>query len=387
LQNKKKESIFRNLDWPIVLLALGLVLFGFVAIANATLQPLTGDEQSLADIFEKVNWPTLRSQMLFFGIGTAGAVAICCFDIHLFGRFSNALMALAVLLLALVLTQPPINNSRSWFKITETMTFQPSEVGKLALIVALAHRMSRGEKPPSRVIDLLKLLPWLLVPVGLIAIQPDYGSALVYTFTFIGMLFMSGMSIKLFIGFLSSCALTVVPLWFLMPARAQERILVFLNLSSSSASVYQTEHARIAVGSGQFWGKGFFTKGALSQLNYVPEKHNDFIFSVTAEAIGFFGCVLLVAAFALLFWRMLRVASVAQDRYTRLIVSGVVSMMLFHVFENIAMNIGLMPVTGIPLPFISAGGSNLITNLMAIGLVLNAKLRKPPKGVFDLPAP
>jgi len=172
-------------------------------------------------------------------------------------------------------------------------------------------------------------------------------------------------------------AASLVPIWFVLSDYQRDRVLDFLdptrNLSGSGFNVY---YAKTAAGSGRIWGKGLFQEGALSQLDYVPEKHTDFIFSVTAEAVGLVGSVLIVLAFILVLLRIIRVARTGRDSFGSMLCVGVCSMLFFHIFENICMNIGLMPVTGIPLPFLSYGGSAMWANLIGIGLVLSVAMRR-----------
>lgn len=157
----------------------------------------------------------------------------------------------------------------------------------------------------------------------------------------------------------------------------QERILSFLDPSrDTSGTGYQVRYSKIAVGSGQVTGKGLFQEGAISQLDFVPEKHTDFIFSVTAESVGFVGCMFIIALYFVLILRLFYLAYKVTDRFGSLVIAGVASMLLFHIFENIGMTIGIMPVTGIPLPFLSYGGSSMLANMAAIGFVLNVVKRQ-----------
>jgi len=182
---------------------------------------------------------------------------------------------------------------------------------------------------------------------------------------------------KLFAGILMTGAISAVPVWFIIGDDRRNRVLTFLDPSRDTAGAgYQVMHSKIAIGSGQLMGQGLFREGGFSQLDFVPVKSSDFIFSVTAESVGFVGSMVLLALFIMLLMRMLMLSATLTDKFSKLVVAGVLFMMLFHVFENIGMTIGLMPVTGIPLPFISYGGSSMWANLIAMGLVFNVAMRR-----------
>ncbi len=367
-----------SFDWPLLVMMLALMLFGFVAIANATCKPVTDEVSTLAGSLKYIDWYYPRMQMYWAAAGVALMVVVLLVDYRYIQNIAWVIFAVLVLLLAAVLMQPAQRgDNRAWFKIGSVRTFQPSEIGKLAIIVVLASRLAKIGKPITRLWEFITLLPYIVVPVGLIVLQKDVGTMLVYVAIFFGMLFASGINMRLFIGIIAVTALILVPLWFIMGDFRQQRILNFLYPERDvQDSGYNVKQAIIAIGSGQWLGKGLFQRGAFAQLNYVPEKHTDFVFSVTAEALGFVGAIGLVVVFVVFMWRMLHIASTTSDRFGNLIIVGVVSMLLFHTFENIGMNIGITPVTGIPLPFISYGGSNLWTNMIATAFVLNVGLRR-----------
>ena len=223
------------------------------------------------------------------------------------------------------------------------------------------------------------------MPLLLVLRQPDWGTAMVYIAIVAGMLFAAGLDWRFGVVGVSGFLASIPLLWnFVLNEFQRERVLVFLDPSRDlQGSGLQVLKSRVAIGSGGLFGKGFFQEGALSQLDYIPEKHNDFIFAVAGETMGFVGCLVIVALFLVLILRMMQQAGRARDRFGMLVIVGVVSMFLFHIFENIGMTIGLMPVTGIPLPFLSYGGSNMLTNMIAVGLVLNIAMRRelhPPHG-------
>jgi rod shape determining protein RodA len=254
---------------------------------------------------------------------------------------------------------------------------QPSEVAKIALIVTLAWDLSKKERGIRKIGELIIVLVKVMIPLVLILMQPDLGTALVYIFITAVMLVASGTR-GILLGLLTGAGVfAVIPMWTFVFEDAQKtRILTFLDPSLDPlGSGYNVIHSKTAIGSGQMAGKGFFNPSALSQLNYIPVQRSDFIFAVTGETLGFWWSAVIILVFAALILRMMILAHRTQDRFGSFLIIGVASMMFFHIFENIGMSIGLMPVTGIPLPFFSYGGSSMITNMLGIGLVEGVYLR------------
>lgn len=219
----------------------------------------------------------------------------------------------------------------------------------------------------------------MALPLFLIVIQPDVGTALVYIAIYAGLLFASGTDYKIIIGILCVAVLLLVPAWYILETSDSfrvDRIQVWLDPTyDQNGAGMQTTNARIALGSGGLWGKGLFAEGNFAALNYIPDDHTDFIFAIVGETFGLVGASVMVLMFLAMLVRMMVLSMRAQDAFGSYIIIGVMSMMLFHVFENIAMVIGLMPVTGIPLPFVSYGGSNYLTNIIGVGLVINVAMR------------
>lgn len=314
-----------------------------------------------------------------------------------------------VSLVAVLIIGRVVMGAQRWLNIGE-ISFQPSEFGKMALIFMLAYYFSRpsvvsplaagagssgaqarcgipsGRKGFmsfysavaasnvfSEAIFPLLLTLFLAAPVLL---QPDLGSAIVYVFIFFAVAFLAGASLKYIFG-LSAAGLALFPIfWHFLRGYQKSRLLVFLdpNIDPLGAG-YTVIQSKIAVGSGHLFGKGWMA-GTQGQLNFLAERHTDFIFSVIGEELGFAGSALLLALYGVLIAAILRTAELAKDTFGRLVCAGVASMIFFHVFVNIAMNAGFSPVVGLPLPFISYGGSSLVVNLAAVGIVLNIAQQK-----------
>jgi rod shape determining protein RodA len=218
-----------------------------------------------------------------------------------------------------------------------------------------------------------------LVPVILAALQPDWGTAFVYICILVGILFASRISLKYVLTGLGLITVVApIAYYFLMNDDQRSRIIVFLNpeAADSSAEAYQVTQSKLAIGSSGLTGKGLFKEGSLASLDYVPDRHTDFIFAVTVEAVGFIGGLILILLYFTLILRALYIATKARDKFGYLMVVGVVAMFTFHVIENIGMTMGVLPITGIPLPFMSYGGSSMLTNMIAFGIVLNVSMRR-----------
>ena len=298
-------------------------------------------------------------------------------DYHNVGEYTAWIYWINIALLLLVLlTNSDIRGMVGWFKFGDR-TFQPSEVAKIAIIITLAKMVSdrtKGKEGITHFRDIIWIVLSFLLPFGLILMQPDFGTAIVYAAIFFGILFMAKTSLKI-IGTIFGVGLLLIPAtWFLLKPDQQQRITDFFNPATNAYS--QVNQAKIAIGSGQLTGKGFVSTGILGHLGFVPDDHTDFIFSVTIEPIGFIGGVILILLYFTLIFRTLYLAIKAKDDFGKCIVIGVACMTLFHVFENIGMNMGVMPVTGIPLPLFSYGGSNMLANMIAFGLVLNVNMRR-----------
>lgn len=375
------KNMWKNFDWILVIIIFTLVGYSLISIINVTASPFTGDEVSFSEILENLNFDSAGYQGIFFLIGIGVMFAVLLVDYTNMKHFVDYVYWVCIaLLVAVFLFGSEQRGTTGWFMIGDR-GFQPAEFGKIAMILILARVIAdKTEGHENGITHFRQIIPALwrvILPVVLIMMQPDFGTAMVYIFIFIIMLFMAKTNWKIFAIFLVAAAIILPIIWFSMADWQRTRIFTFLDPEYGSAGEgLQVEQAKMAIGSGQMFGKGLFAPGSLSQLDYVPEKHNDFIFAVTVEAFGFIGGFLIIALYALLCIRTFMLSLRAKDDFGAYIIIGVMAMTLFHVIENIGMNIGVLPVTGIPLPFFSYGGSNMIVNCIAYGMVLSVDIRR-----------
>ena len=356
-----KSRVFRNLDIPLVVLTLITAVFGLIMIYS------TGGTSCLV----------VQSVALLLGIG-GSAVLIAFADYRYLAQISRYLYLAVTVLLILVLI-PGVgalrNGARSWFALGP-VNIQPSEFAKIVFILAFANCLSEQENGINQPKTLLKLLAIFGIFVVLILIQPDFGTASVFFCMALMMLFVAGLNWKFLLGGLGALAVVCPVLWFFVLKDYQKaRILtVFHPEADPSGSGYHLIQSKTAIGSGKFFGTGLF-QGSSQVNNLLPERHTDFIFSAICEELGTIGAIVAIVLLVWIIVRCIIVGRNARDSLGTYICMGVAGMLIFQVFENIGMCLGLFPVTGITLPFFSYGGSSLLTTLLCIGLVLNVKWR------------
>jgi rod shape determining protein RodA len=296
-------------------------------------------------------------------------------------RWRNWIYAFALLLLVLTLV-PHVGagnatvGANRWIDLRVTR-LQTSELAKLLLCLSLAGVLAEGTALRHRLRFVVLCVAYVLVPTALVFLQPDLGTALVFGAILISMLVVWGIRLP-HLGVLAGAGvfaavlvLRILPTFGIQVLKDYQlqRLTVFLDPERDPLHTgYQLTQSKISIGSGMFTGKGYL-QGTQTHLNFLPEHHTDFIFAVIGEELGFLGGMLLVGLFAIIVWRAFRIARLSEDMYGRLIATGIAGMLVFQVFVNIGMTIGIMPVTGIPLPFVSFGSSSLVVNLMAIGVL------------------
>ncbi|MCR5346983.1 MAG: rod shape-determining protein RodA [Fretibacterium sp.] len=350
-----KEDI-AFLDRPMIGCVLVLVLWGIVCIYSAGAGSL-GQGGELA--VKQTLW-------LFLGCLALIVVMIAGHNRLLDAAYFIYGLTLLILLFTPFLA-PKVKGAQSWIPIAG-FRFQPSELAKISLILMMSKFLSRY--PPLTFRTFLAGLGVMAVPVLLVLLQPDAGSALVYVVISLGMLLAAGAPLR-YLGGLIGAGAAFLPFVILFGLREYQRmrLLVFIDpMRDPLGAGYNVIQSRIAVGSGGFWGKGFMM-GMQSKLRFLPEPHTDFIFSVCSEEFGFVGDVLLLILFAVLFCRIIGAGARSRDPRCRIFVAGVAMWIWVQMFESIGMSIGLMPVTGLPLPFLSYGGSALLSLFIVLGLV------------------
>jgi rod shape determining protein RodA len=313
-------------------------------------------------------------QIVWVVVGAAAYAAASAFDYRRLRELTPWLYAAMILLLVAVhLVGRSALGARRWLSIA-AFPLEPSELSKLLLVLVLAAYLSRWDRLSWRVFAGALLL--VAPPAALILTQPDLGTTIVFTAVLVGMLFLGGAR-PVQLGALATAAVVALPLLpHLLHGYQQRRLEIFLNPSSDPLGAgYNLLQARIAIGAGGLLGQGWL-HGLQGQLGFVPERATDFVFAIFAEEFGLLGCLVLLGMFGALMIRLLGSAAVAPDRFGALIAGGVFAMLFVQVVENVGMNIGLLPIAGIPLPLISYGGSAMITTMAALGLVQSVTLRR-----------
>lgn len=316
------------------------------------------------------------TQSIAFVIGLVLMVILTFFDYEQYEGMIKYIAAAAILLLVAVLFVGQAGDwgAKSWIRIG-SVGIQPAELAKVCFIITFSYHLERIHEKINKPLVLLGLIAHAAVPVGLIMLQPDMGSAMVFIFIFIIMIFTAGLSYKYIIpaGVLGIASLPVI--YSLLSEFQKDRIKVFFNPESDPLyRGYNVIQSKIAVGAGRLFGCGYL-KGTQTQLEFLPTKHTDFIFSVICEEFGLIGAMVIILMLILLILRCIKTAKNSNTLFGKYICVGVAAMFIFHTAENCGMCIGLTPVTGIPLPFISYGGTSLMTYMIAVGLVMSVSYR------------
>ncbi|GAW93326.1 rod shape-determining protein RodA [Calderihabitans maritimus] len=371
-----ERRLLRNLDY----LFIGNIIF----ILAASLVVLTSASSNVTS--DPLYFVKKQLVWIIFGIFAAGVMAAINYaQLVNYTRFlyvANLLMLLAVLFIG-----KEAKGAERWIQLGPFL-FQPSEFSKIILIVTLAHFLEQRKGKLERLRDLLPAFVHVGIPMLFIMKQPDLGTSLVLMAILFGMLYIAGARPALLIGIIAAGIAVILLALFLhyqfglpIPLKDYQlmRLVVFLNPYNDGqggrGAGYHIIQSQVAIGSGHIWGKGW-NRGSQVQLNFLPEHHTDFIFSVVGEEFGFIGAVFLLSLYFSLLYRAMKIALNAKDVFGVLLVTGVVSMFAFHILVNVGMTIGVMPITGLPLPLFSYGGSSMLTNMLALGLVLSVNLRR-----------
>lgn len=361
---KIKKRSFKRLDFTLLLTVLLICIYGIVMIHSATLTIPKSKH--------------VKVQTVATIIGFIAILIVILLDYQFLGNMHIPIYIVSV---GLLLATHFFGfgsakwGSDSWLKIGPVV-FQPAEFAKVGLIIFLSKYIDDNKHSINEPLTLIKILVLAMIPIGLIAIQPDFGTSVVFVFFLAVMLFAAGLDWK-YIGAAFTVGIISLPLlWFSLKPYQRRRIFSFLDPESDpSGSAYQSIQAKIAIGSGKVFGRGIYS-GPQTQYGYLPEKQTDFIFAVIGEELGFVGGAILIILYFIMLYRLIKIARDSKDTFGSLMVIGFTAMFLIHIWENIGMTIGLMPVTGIPLPFMSYGGTFQLINLVCIGIALSVGSKK-----------
>ncbi|MFQ6014924.1 MAG: rod shape-determining protein RodA [Anaerolineae bacterium] len=358
-------KIWRHFDYVLVMVAILLITYGVIMINSAA--PMAESEGLMSNFVTR--------QIMHGLLGLALMVLVALIDYHLLENVARLIYVLALLSLGVVFILGRIyGGAQRWIDFG-LFPFQPSEFSKVLLVVVLAKYLADREGEGQRFYHILISIIIVAVPMILIYLQPDLGTALALAIIWLGMMLMVGIRLR-YLLLVGAAGISLLPLiWLNLEDYMRHRIMIFLDPGKDPLGAgYNTLQARIGIGAGGWFGQGYMN-GTQSQLYFLRVRHTDFIFSVLAEELGFAGAIILFTLFALLLWRILRAASLARDTFGRLVTTGIACFLFFQILVNLAMNLGLLPVTGIPLPLVSYGGSSLITVLIGLGLTESVVMR------------
>lgn len=365
-----RNKLLKNTEWAVLIVSIILFIIGTVALFSAT------QTTELEEFKKQIRW---------FVVSIPFLILAMTIDYNIIVKFSPLLYVVSIGMLVGVLFTEPINGASSWFKIGESFTFQPSEIAKVAVILFMAFILNKlqikGRKEINKIWKLLIYFILVGIPILLIIKQPDYGTAMAFITALLCMLFVSGLDRKYIILAVVAIVIAAPIVYTHLPAHALSRIDSFLHpendIRGASYNMYQS---KLAIGAGQVFGMGLL-KGNQTQLGFLYPKTTDFIFAVIGEELGFVATVSIVILYIVLITKAVFIAKTAKDNIGSYIAIGIAGIFLFYMVENIGMTIGLLPITGVPLPFVSYGGSSLITNFICIGLLLNISSRRQ-KAIF-----
>ena len=364
----------RHIDWVLIAISIVLSVVGLFLLYSATSQTL---RQGGFDPFDRVN-----KQAITMVLGAGVAIALACVDYRFWKIYAGFIYIGSIASLILVRV-PGLGSTDStgtaqrWFQLGP-LQITPSEFTKLAIIITLGAVLANIRTPEPTLRDLVKVLVLAAVPLALVFLGPDIGTSIGIAAIVVGMLIVAGTKLRhlLVLSVVGVIAIALVFQTGAIEEFQKERITAFLDRQSVSSDVrYNLDQSLIAVGSGGLLGKGYL-QGLQTNLDYVPEQHTDFIFTVAGEEFGFVGALAVLALYALLLWRSIRIAWLAKDPFGTYVAAGIASMFAIQMFVNVGMVIGIMPITGIPLPFLSYGGTSILVSFAAIGMLESIHMRR-----------
>jgi rod shape determining protein RodA len=364
-------SLVRRLDWVLIGSVAALIAYGLWAIADITRHDVTGNAHYY-----------VTRQAVYAAIGVLCLVAAVLVDPEVYRTRWRVIFGGTCFLIAIVLLTGPIRGSKRWLDLG-FFRFQPSEFGKVLFVLALAGFLAERSRRLNEPRTTLTAVGLALLPIFLVFLQPDFGSALVYCAALGAVLLVAGTPWTHLGALAAAAAAVAVLLLGVLPAAGVpvlkqyqvDRLTGFLNPASDpGGTTYNITQSKNAIGAGQLRGRGP-NNATQTTLNFLPEHHTDFVFASLAEERGFFGAAFLLMLYLLVVWRGLRIVTLAREPFSAIVAGGVVIALLFQIFVNVGMTMGIAPITGIPLPFVSVGGSSMIANLIAVGLLLSIHIR------------
>lgn len=364
------KKLLKNTEWAILIVSVILTIIGLVALFSAT---------------QSTEYEEFRKQIQWVIISIPFLILASLIDYNVIIRFSTLAYIILIGLLIGVLFTEPISGARSWYKFSDAIAFQPSEIGKIITILFLAFLINKmqikGRREINKFWKLLIVLFFSAIPIALIIMEPDNGTAIAYVVAVLFMLFVSGIDKKYIFLACILLAIAAPIVYNNLSDYAIKRIQVFLNpdLDPRGAG-YNINQSKLAIGAGEIFGMGLL-KGNQTQLGFLYPKTTDFIFSVIGEEMGFVATGSITILYIVLVTKSIYIAKTAKDNIGSYIAIGIAGIFFFHMTENIGMTIGLLPITGVPLPFVSYGGSSMVTNFICIGLLLNISSRRQ-KAIF-----
>ncbi|MGW1889105.1 rod shape-determining protein RodA [Streptomyces sp. NPDC002004] len=372
-----RDSMLRRLDWPILLSALALSLIGTALVYSAT--------RNRTELNQGDPYYFLVRHLMNTGIGIALMIGTVWLGHRTLRTAVPILYGISVFLVLMVLTPlgATINGAHAWIVIGGGFSLQPSEFVKITIILGmamlLAARVDAGDKayPDHRTV--MQALGLASVPIMITLLMPDLGSVMVMVIIVLGVLLASGASNRWVLGLLGVGVLGAVAVWKLhiLDEYQINRFAAFANPSLDPAGVgYNTNQARIAIGSGGLTGAGLF-HGSQTTGQFVPEQQTDFVFTVAGEELGFVGAGLILLLLGVVLWRACRIARETSELYGTIVAAGIIAWFSFQSFENVGMTLGIMPVAGLPLPFVSYGGSSMFAVWVAVGLLQSIRVQRP----------
>jgi rod shape determining protein RodA len=362
--------LWRHFDWVLLLVVVLLVGYGVTMIYSATLN------------VEILAGYTTR-QVLFSVLGLGVIIGVAAIDYRIWGGVQRLMyvIALVLLVIALALGRSEVGDVHRWLRFG-LFDVQPSEMAKFLVVLVLAQYLASHEEDMGRWPVVLGAIGLVALPVLMVLVQPNFSTAILLAAVGVAMIYTAGLRWQHLAAFGAAILVAAPAAWFALPGNVREnlayvpkRLLVFAGLSSDPDMLFNLNQALISIGSGGFLGKGFINPGTLSQLHFLRVRHTDFIFSVIAEELGMLGVLVLFALLLVLLFRLLRIASRSRDAFGRYVVIGFAMMIFIQAVVNIAMNLSMLPVAGLPLPFISYGGSSLLTLMFALGVAESVAMR------------